>query len=142
MRTIASATAIGDKNSAITKASEGFVHQINQVNEATSLAGDSAQRIACSEETAAASEELTAQAEELRGMVVELVRAVKGESAVAMLDLDQQTGTNQPLTTKAGRILTFSAPKRRRSKPRIPPLLPPNIDHQLTTKTQKKRANR
>ena len=80
---IESATAIGDKNSAITQATEGFVHQINQVNEATALAGDSAQRIAsCSEETAAASEELTAQAEELRGMVIELVRAVKGERGV------------------------------------------------------------
>ena len=105
---IESATAIGDKNHAITQASEGFVHQIGQVNEATTLASDSTQRIAsCAEETAAASEQLTAQAEELREMVIELVRAVEGEQAAGRL-ANQQTETTIDDNRRSG--ITWGEP--------------------------------
>ncbi len=79
---IESATAIGEKNSAVTRATEGLSQQIKQINEAMIVAGDSTQRIAaCSEESAAAAAELTAQAGELAAVVTDLVKAVRGEAA-------------------------------------------------------------
>ncbi|MFQ6757190.1 MAG: chemotaxis protein [Deltaproteobacteria bacterium] len=79
---IESATGIGDKNTAITKATQNLAEQIRQMQEATSSLSNATQRVAASsEESTTASGELSAQADELEAVVNELTRVVQGGSA-------------------------------------------------------------
>ncbi|MDF1614472.1 methyl-accepting chemotaxis protein [Desulfurivibrio dismutans] len=76
---VETATTIGDKNSAITEATEQQAQGVQQITEATHESSDSTQRIAAAaEESAAASEELSAQSEELKKVVTELEKMVFG----------------------------------------------------------------
>ncbi|MFA6498053.1 MAG: methyl-accepting chemotaxis protein [Desulfurivibrionaceae bacterium] len=79
---IESATGIGDKNTAITKATHNLAEQIRQMQEATNSLSSATQRVAASsEESTTASEELSAQADELETVVSELTRVVLGSMA-------------------------------------------------------------
>lgn len=79
---IESATGIGDKNTAITRASQGLADQIRQMQEATNSLSNATQRVAASsEESTAASVELSAQADELQTVVSELTMVVHGAGA-------------------------------------------------------------
>ena len=76
---IASATTIGDKNRAISQATEGFAVQLREINQAMTTTADATQRIAASsEQSAASAAQLNAQADELETVVAEMVLAVEG----------------------------------------------------------------
>ncbi|ADH84948.1 methyl-accepting chemotaxis protein [Desulfurivibrio alkaliphilus] len=78
---VETATTIGDKNSAITEATEQQAKGVQQITEATHESSDATQRIAAAaEQSAAASEELSAQSEELKKVVAELEKMVFGSS--------------------------------------------------------------
>lgn len=79
---VETATQIGDKNDAITKASAEQTRTIGQVTQAMGDNANSTQQIASTaEESAAASEELTAQANELQEIVADLQNLVYGKEA-------------------------------------------------------------
>ncbi len=79
---VETATTIGDKNAAITEATEQQAKGVQQITQATNENSDATQRIAAAaEESAAASEELSAQSEELKKVVAELDKLVFGHGA-------------------------------------------------------------
>ncbi|MCX5865662.1 MAG: methyl-accepting chemotaxis protein [Deltaproteobacteria bacterium] len=79
---IESATGIGDKNTAITKATHNLANQIRQMQTATDSLSSATQRVAASsDESTVASEDLSAQAAELEAVVNELTKAVHGDTA-------------------------------------------------------------
>ncbi|MFA7347241.1 MAG: methyl-accepting chemotaxis protein [Desulfurivibrionaceae bacterium] len=79
---IESATGIGDKNTAITKATHNLAEQIRQMQEATNSLSSATQRVAASsEESTTAADKLSTQANELEAVVSELTSVVHGGGA-------------------------------------------------------------
>ncbi len=76
---IETATIMGEKTAAITKASRDQTHGIEQVSLAANEIDKATQEVAASsEESAAASEELSAQAAEMKGFAKELLMIISG----------------------------------------------------------------
>ncbi|HET98374.1 MAG TPA: chemotaxis protein [Desulfurivibrio alkaliphilus] len=83
---VETATIIGDKNSAITEATDQQAKGVQQITEATNENADATQRVAAAaEEAAAAAEELSAQSDELKRVVVELGKLVFGAKAAEQM---------------------------------------------------------
>ena len=81
---VETATTIGDKNSAVTEATNQQAKGVQQISDATNENADATQRIAAAaEEAAAASEELSAQSDELKQVVIDLEKLIFGTKAAA-----------------------------------------------------------
>lgn len=94
---VETATRIGDKNEAITRATAEQAANIGQINDSMAENSKATQQIASTaEESAAASEELAAQVGELKGVVEELERLVygtkRGKAAVRNEAVRSDTG--------------------------------------------------
>lgn len=118
---IESATVMGEKTAAITKASQEQAEGINQISNAThDIDGVTQQMASNAEESAAASEELSAQAEEMKSFVLSLTEIVNGRGKAIMSSDRRQppAGTNVSKPKKIAVRSKPPQPARQKASPR------------------------